>query len=164
MTGSLVSEIDDETALKAARAKLEAFENGASAKDLIARLRHATPMHPVLLVRGLALFGAAVSGLATVGVLAAPLLSRDVAVFLLRLDEASGVPLPALLAVLGFCGLAVAIAAHLAAISLGRSAPFLPHEAKAHQRLVSEVKQLEAQRAVKERMTPPPARPRLLAR
>ena len=73
-------------------------------------------------------------------------------------------PLPLVLGVLAGCAIATALAAHLAALSSARNAPMLPHEAKVHSRLVSEVKQIEAQRAVKERMTPRPASPRLLAR
>ena len=88
----------------------------------------------------------------------------DMAIQFGALDQASGIPLPLVLGVLAGCALATMLAAHLAALSSARTAPLLPHEAKVHSRLVSEVRQIEAQRAVKERMTPRPASPRILAR
>lgn len=146
---------NDDGALAAARDRLERFERSASPGELMARLRASSPMHPFLLFRGLAMLGA---------VLVMPFVSRDIAVQLAALDSAAGIPLPFVLGVLAGCALATMLAAHLAALSSARSAPLLPHEAKIHSRLVSEVKQIEAQRAVKERMTPRPASPRLLAR
>jgi hypothetical protein len=155
---------NDEAALAAARERLERFERSASSRELMARLRASSPMHPFLVFRSLAMLGAAACGAGALAVLLVPLVSRDVAVRLAALDSAAGIPLPFVLIVLAGCALATMLAAHLAALASARSAPLLPQEAKIHSRLVSEVKQIEAQRAVKERMTPRPASPRLLAR
>lgn len=152
-----------EPALDLAKTNLDDFEARTQRSELVARLRRSNPMHPTLVVRGLAMLATLGSGAVAIGCLAAPLASRDLAVSLSRLDSALGVPLPAVLGLLFVLGLTTTAAAHLAAMAAARSTPLLPHEAKAHQRLVSEVKQLEAKKAVKKRMTPPPARPRLRA-
>ena len=155
---------DNDAALAEARARLERFERSATARELMARLRAANPMHPFLVFRSLAMLGVAGCGAAALAVLLVPLASRDVAVQLAALDQASGIPMPLVFGVLAGCALATMLAAHLAALATARGAPLLPHEARIHSRLVSDVKQIEAQRAVKERMTPRPATPRLLAR
>ncbi len=152
-----------EPQLELARTKLEDFERSARASDVIARLRLSSPFHPTLLVRLLAVLATLGCVALTITTLAAPLLSRDLAILLARLDAAVGVPLPAVLGLRAFLGAITALGAHLGALAAGRSAPYLPHEARIHQRLVSDVKQLEAKQAVKKRMTPAPARPRLRA-
>lgn len=152
---------NSEAALAEARSRLEHFERSTTARELMARLRASSPMHPFLLSRALALLGTVACGGGAVGVLLVPLASRDLAVRLGALDQASGIPLPLALALLAGCALATFIAAQLAALSAARNAPLLPHEARIHSRLVSDLRQIEAQRAVKERMTPGPAAPRL---
>jgi hypothetical protein len=158
------SDENHESALAEARSRLEKFERSATSRELMARLRAASPMHPFLVFRTLGGLGALVCGSGAIAVLLLPLFSRDLAVQLAGLDDAAGVPMPFVLALLAGCALATMAAAHVAALSAARSAALQPHEAKIHSRLVSEIKQIEAQRAVKERMTPRPASPRLLAR
>ncbi len=163
MIGTAAQE-DLEKAIASARNKLDQFENGAGTSELLARLRNASPMHPFLVMRVVGLLGGMVSVVGAVAVMTSSVLSRDVAVQINDLQTAIGVPLPLVFVILATCGFTMMVAGHLGAISSGRSAPYLPAEAKAHQRLMADVQQLEAQRAVKERMTPRPATPRLLDR
>lgn len=163
MTGT-ITDPETERAIADARAKLQRFERSATTSELLTRLRASSRLHPFLLMRSLGGLAAAFSFALALVVMLVPLLSRDLASQLALLDDASGLPLPIVLGVLGGLSLVVALFAQFAATSSARSAPLLPHEAKIHQRLVSELQQLEAQRAVKERMTPKPAQPRLLAR
>jgi hypothetical protein len=155
---------DDGDPLEHARLRLADFEASASSADLIARLRAASPLHPFLLVRTLAGVLTVVCAIATVASLAVPLLGRDLAERMLALDAASGIPVPVAIGILTVCAGVVLVAAHFAAAAAGRGAPYRPNEAKVHQRLTSEIRQLEAQKAVKERMTPVGAGPRVLAR
>ncbi len=148
------------SALVIARDKLEEFERDTINRGVLTRLRSNSPFHPFLLVRALALMSAALLGVAAVSVMAAPLISRDLAQQIGQIDSASPLPLPAALGLLAACGLLFALGAHLAALVAGRSAPLLPHEARIHQRLVSDVKRLEAQHAVSQRLTPGPPSPR----
>jgi hypothetical protein len=150
--------------LELARQRLADFEASASTSDLIARLRAASPLHPFLLVRTVAGVLTALCAIATLASLAVPLLGRDFTERLLALDAASGIPVPAAFGIVTVCATVVLFAAHFAAAAAGRSAPYRPHEAKVHQRLTSDVRQLEAQKAVKQRMTPAGAGPRVLAR
>lgn len=154
------SEFDD--AIRDARDRLDAFERGTSRAELITRLRTSSPLHPFLLLRALALLATMATLAMAVAALALPLVPglSSAAELVMPFDEATGVPLFAILAVLVVCFFVVAAGAHFAAIAAARSAPLLAHEAKAHQRLVSDLKQLEAQRAVSARLTPRPSEPR----
>jgi hypothetical protein len=159
-----VTASSDAERLEDARRKLEEFEASGSGAELLARLRAASPLHPFLVARSLGGMLAVACGLATLASLVAPLASRDLAERMIALQSASGIPVPAALAILTVCAVAVMVAAHVAAVAAARGAPYRPHEAKIHQRLASELRQLEAQKAVKERMTPAGSGPRVLAR
>jgi len=156
-TEDLAPMIDD------ARARLDSFERRAMSGNLLSRLRRYSPFHPLLIARALAIAGTLLTVFLAIAALAAPLFYRPLAVEMSRLDSALGQPLPAVLGLLVFLGFVTALGAHLAARAAGRSAPLLPHEAKHHQRLISDLKQLEAKASVKRRMTPPPGTPRLRA-
>ncbi|MEN0062951.1 MAG: hypothetical protein AAGA48_12430 [Myxococcota bacterium] len=147
--------------LAVARDKLEKFERQTLNRRVIERLRSTRPFHPFLLLRSLSLFSTIVFGVAAIGVMLVSLIERDFAVIVSRLEAAAVIPLPIALAMLAVCGLLFALCAHLALLVLGRSAPLLPHEARQHQRLVSDVKRLEATMAVQARLTPAPADPRV---
>jgi hypothetical protein len=147
-----------------AKKKLAEFENGSSYLELTARLAQSNPMHPFLLARTLSIAGATFCIILLLVALIGSAVSRDVAQAAGAVEDVLHIPLPVALgvltAVLGLFGLL----GFGFAVSAGRDAPYLPHEAKVHQRLMSDVQQLEAKRSVKERMTPKPATPRLLDR
>lgn len=147
--------------LAVARDKLSRFERQVLNRRVIERLRHYQPFHPFLLLRTLSLFCAFMLGLGAVLVMVVSSIQREAAVFLSRIEEAAVLPIPVGLALLAGCGLLFALCAHLALLVVGRSAPLLPHEARQHQRLTSDVKRLEAQMAVAARLTPSPADPRI---
>lgn len=155
---------DLEEAIAAAKKKLENFETAAGTSELLARLRRVSPMHPFLAMRMASLIGSTLAVLAAVGTMAGSVYSRDLAVTINSLQDQLGFPLLLVFVVLAACGFVGMLAGHFGAVSAAQNAPYLPHEAKVHQRLMADVQQLEAQRAVKERMTPRPATPRLLDR
>lgn len=160
----MVGQTDFDDAIRQARKKLDAFERATSSKELVVRLRASSPLHPFLILRALALVSTAGTLVLALVTLMIPFASHELAETIAQLDEATGVPLPGVLAVLVVCFFGIAVGAHFAALVSARSAPFLPHEAKAHQRLVADLQQLEAQRAVQRRMTPMSAEPRSRAR
>ena len=146
---------DVQQSLRQARERLAAFEEEMSRQNLITRLKTSSPGHPLLLARvGAALAGFGLVLVATL-VLAAPVLGREAAVAVHQVDAALGFPLPIALGVLAMCAMAMAAAAHQLALGAARNAPFLPDEAKQHQRLVADVKQLESRLALEG--TPRPA-------
>ena len=155
---------DLEAEIAKSRQKLTEFEDGASWRDLVARLQRASPMHPFLVFRTACagLFGLCVVALLLV--LIGSVFSRDVAEVVNSIETALFLPMPVVFGFLAIVFAGGAVVSYVGAISAGRQAAYLPHEAKVHQRLLSEVQQLEAKRHVKERMTPKPATPRLLDR
>lgn len=155
---------DLEAQITQAKKKLQEFENGASWRDHVARLSRSNPMHPFLLVRNLSFGAMAVVAVLLVVTMIASVAIRDVAEVVNGIEAAVFVPIPLLLSLLCFALAFGGVLGLVGAVSAGREAPYLPHEAKVHQRLSSEVLQLEAKRSVKERMTPKPATPRLLDR
>jgi hypothetical protein len=155
---------DLEAEISKAKKKLADFESGASWRELTARLQASSPMSPFLLARSLGLVGAGATTLVMLVVVVGSVFSRDVAEIVNGVEEAILVPVPVVLAGLTAMLGVGALLGWMGAVSAGRDAPYLPHEAKVHQRLMSEVQQLEAKRHVKERMTPKPATPRLLDR
>lgn len=158
------SEQELENAISDARERLDAFDADSTAAQLLYRLRTSSPLHPFLLLRWVGLAIAFVSLVGTLGALVGPFLQRDMAELIGHLDEAAGVPMFAVLAMLVVCSFAVALGGHFASIAAGRSAPLLPDEAKRHQRLVADLQQLEAQRAVWARISPMGAEPRVQPR
>jgi hypothetical protein len=157
---SPIGEVDLDAQIRDARTRLDAFERSFTARELLLRLRTHSPLHPFLVMRGLMLLASALTLVLAVVALTIPFLVPDAAEVIGRLDDAAGVPLFAVLAVLVVCFFGVALGGHFAAITSARSAPLLPHEARQHQRLVSDLQQLEAQRAVNSRLTPVSAEPR----
>lgn len=149
-----------EQAIHDAQRRLDAFERSGTANELLFRLRQSSPLHPFLLMRGLGLWGAMFLVLCALAALAGPFMDEQVAHVVARLDAASGIPMFAVLAMLVLCSFSIALGGHFAALAAARGAPMLPHEAKQHQRLKADVQQLEAQRAVRERITPYGATPR----
>mgnify|MGYP000362341272 CR=1 FL=1 len=141
--------------LREARAKLTAFEDEAESSNLLSRLQATNPGHPLLLGRTLAMLGSFALLVATVAVLAVPVASRDLAATVSRIQDTMGFPLPIALGVCTLCLGAMGMALHQLALGAARNAPMLPDEAKRHQRLVADVKQLEARIAVEG--TPRPA-------
>jgi hypothetical protein len=156
-----MQERDFDAEIRKARVRLDKFERSASSGELVTRLRRHSPFHPFLMVRAVALFATAITLLLAVAALVVPFVTVEVAAVVARLDAASGVPLFAVFALLVICFFFVAVGAHFVALVSARNAPMLPDEARTHQRLVSDLKQLEAQRAVNSRMTPRSAEPRI---
>ncbi len=159
---------DVERQLVEARSKLQAFEDGVDHKRLLLRLKTASPAHPVLLFRAFFLVCTILLIGAAIGVMAAPVVSSDLARTLAKFDAVVPVPqgipgLPALLFVLALCMGVAWLMTSLAAYAMGRDAQMLPWEQKSHQKLVNEVTRLTTQKAVMERIrgTPAGARPRI---
>jgi len=155
---------DSTERLADARQRLADFEESANQSDLIARLRAADPLHPLLVVRALALIGCLVGGVATVGSLLVPWIDRGLAQQMAALEAVSGFAVPVALGLLTACAAVILISMQFAAATAGTNAPWRPHEAKIHQRLVSDLRQLEAQSSVRERLTPRGASPRIAPR
>ena len=162
MFGSQADE--NEAELAKARTALQQFEDNVGWRDLLARLQRASPMHPFLLFRNVSAFLFVASALGMIGLMGMSVISRDFAERINGIERVIVVPIPALLGLIAVVAFFSTILAFVGAISSGRQAPFLPHEAKVHQRLLADVQQLEAKRSVKERMTPKPATPRLIDR
>ncbi len=156
MNAFALDEIDQD--LDQARQRLLAFERSRSTGDCISRIKRSSPLHPVLILRAGAGFVAMGSLVGAVVALALPFIAPQTGDSLSRLDASLTVPLFVAGFAVCFCSLLIATAAHFMAVSLGRDSPLLPAEARTHQRLVSDVKQLEAR---KRTSTPPPARPRM---
>jgi len=135
---------DVQAALKEARLRLAAFEEEAESSNLLTRLRRTNPGHPLLIGRTGAILVSCALLVGTVGVLAAPVFSRDFAGTVSRLNDTMGFPLPVALGVCTLAMGAMGMALHQLARGAARNAPMLPDEAKKHQRLVADVKQLEA--------------------
>ncbi|MEQ1504944.1 MAG: hypothetical protein ABMB14_22115 [Myxococcota bacterium] len=157
---SSIADHDFDDAIHQARNRLDAFERSASSGELVVRLRASSPLHPFLVMRALALLATLATVVLAILALALPVFNHQFAEIIGRLDDASGVPLFLVLAVLTLCFFGMALGAHFAALVSARNAPLLPHEAKVHQRLVADLQQLEAQRAVQQRLTPMSAEPR----
>jgi len=154
---------EHEERLAEARRRVTDFERSTQA-DLIARLRAAEPLHPLLIVRALALVGCIGGSVATVGSLMVPWLDRGLAQRMAALEAASGLLIPVALGLLTVCAGVVLVSTQYAAAAAAVDAPWRPHEAKIHQRLVSDLRQLEAQTAVRDRLTPRSASPRSVPR
>jgi hypothetical protein len=159
-----VVETEFDQAIRKAKADLDQFERGTSARELLTRLRASDPFHPWLILRASFLFLTMVLTASAIVALVLPFLHHDIAEVVGMLDAAAGVPLPGILAFLVPLFFLMALGAHFLALVAARNAPLLAHEAKTHQRLVSDVKQLEAQRSVQLRMTPMTATPRIHTR
>lgn len=156
--GAVETEFDE--AIRKAKSDLDRFEQSASGRELLLRLRTASPLHPWLVLRAMLLGITMLLTTAALFALALPFLHPDIAEIIGELDNAIGVPLPGIIALLVPLFFLMALGAHFLALVSARNAPLLPHEAKIHQRLVSDLKQLEAQRSVQMRMTPLSATPR----
>jgi len=146
---------DIQAALAEARQRLTDFEDDAEGSNLLTRLGRAQPGHPLLIGRTVAMLACFAFLVATAGILAVPALSRDLAGTVSRMQDAMGFPLPVALGVCTVCLAALGMALHQLALGAARNAPMLPDEAKKHQRLVADVKQLEARLAYEG--TPKPA-------
>lgn len=158
MHGNIENPADLRPALAAARDKLERFEQRVLNRHVMVRLRTQSPLHPFLLFRFFSLVFGVLFIVASIGIIVAPLFGREIAQRVLEFEAMfSGMPAPAVPALLAAGCLLFALCAHLAALVAGRSAALLPHEARQHQRLMSDVKRLEAQLAVSSRLTPSPA-------
>lgn len=154
---------DVTVSLAQARQKLDTFERKTMNRNVLTRLRTRSPFHPFLVIRALALMATALLSVAAISIMVAPLLSRDIAIQIGRFDAVTFLPLPVAVGLLAGGALLFAFGAHMAALVAGRNAPLLAQEARVHQRLVSDVKRLEAQKAVSARLTPRPPRPRMHA-
>jgi hypothetical protein len=161
---SPVSVDSPQAKLAEARQRLADFEESITHSDLVARLRADKPLHPLLMLRWLALVLCLSGGVSAIGSLIVPWIDRGLAQQLAALETASGLAMPVALGLLTVCAAVVLISAHFAAAAVAVHAPWRPHEAKMHQRLVSDVRQLEAQTAVRDRLTPRGASPRNVAR
>ncbi len=153
-----------EEQLDAARKRLADFEESGTHSDLIARLRAAEPMHPLLVGRALATGACVGGGVASVVSLIVPLLDRGIAQQMAALEAASGFAVPVALGLVTVCAGVVLIGTQFAAAAAGSDAPWRPREARIHQALVSELRQLEAQSAVRARLSPRGASPRIAPR
>jgi hypothetical protein len=146
---------DVQAALTAARQRLAAFEEEVEGTYLLARLKRSNRLHPLLIVRVVALLGTVLFVVATTAALVAPMLDRGLAHTVGALDTALGFPFPLAVGVCALCLGAMALAVHQLALGAARNAPMLPDQAKKHQRLMADVKQLEARLAFEG--TPRPA-------
>jgi hypothetical protein len=146
---------DVQQSLRKAREQLAAFEEASARDNLMGRLKAASPGHPVLLGRNVVAAGSLVLLLGAAAMLAAPAVSRDIAVTVNGVSEGLGFPLPIAMLMLALCGGGMVAGLHQLALAAARNAPLLPHEAKQHQRLVADVKQLESRLAIEG--TPRPA-------
>ena len=142
--------------LEVARDKLDRFERTTINRRVIRRLRYSRPLHPLLLFRSLTLLVSGTFAVGAVAVMVASMVSRDIAVLASRIEASSMLPLPFGFGLLAIGGLLFALTAHLALLVVGRSAPLLPAEAKELQRLVSDVKRIEATMAVQARLPSAP--------
>jgi hypothetical protein len=150
--------------LDEARRRLAEFEASATQSELLARLRAHAPVHPWLVMRAVALVSCVACGGATVASLVVPWLDRGLAQQMVALEVQSGLAVPVALGILTVCAGVVLFASQAAAISAARDVPWRPHEAKVLQRLTSDLRQLEAESAVRERLTPRSASPRMVPR
>ncbi len=139
---------DVRTQLQRARERLAAFEESSSRDHLLARLQAANPGHPFVVIRNIAALGAMGLVLLALLSMSLPILDIDIAKQVNSIDIALGFPLTVALVVLAVCGLAMAVALHQLALGTARSSPLLPEEAKKHQRMVADVKQLESRLAM----------------
>jgi len=139
---------DVRTQLQTARERLAAFEESSSRDHLLARLQATNPGHPFVLSRNVAAFGAMGLVLLALVSMSLPIIDIDIAKQVNSIDTALGFPLAVALVVLALCGLAMAVALHQLALGAARSSPLLPSEAKKHQRMVADVKQLESRLAM----------------
>ncbi len=139
---------DVKSQLQEARERLAAFEEASARDHLLERLRAQTPLHPFVLARNVAAAGG--FGLVALGLIsmAVPLMGYDYARQAHNLQDALGFPVAIAFFVLAMCGIAGAFAMHQLALGAARNAPLLPTEAKNHQRLVADVKQLESRLAL----------------
>ena len=166
-THESIEEID--VLLEKARQSLRSFEDGVDYRRLLLRLRTASPAHPVLLLRYLFGFGAALCVLAGVVIMVVPLVNADLARTLAKFESVmpyvpDGVPaLPAVFGLLATCGIVGWAMCTGAALAIGREAQMLPWEQRQHQGLVNEVTRLTTQKAVMARIrnTPVSSRPRI---
>lgn len=141
-----------EIQLFGAQGALESFNQSISRRDLIARLKRARPLHPTLLASrafssaaGLLMIGALVwTGMVVAGL---PLPHPMVA-----MAEPGGLPAPIMMLALALCSGTLMVAAREFAALAGEHSPMLPAEARAHQRLMSDVLRLKAARAVRNRI------------
>jgi len=156
---------DVDRLLTKARDQLQAFEDAVDGKRLLARIKRASPAHPVLLARAMFLFAGILFFLLTFVVIAVVFVNTDVAKFLDELENGIGIPggIPVVCILLSLFMLFANLMTTFAAHSIGRESPMLPWEAKEHQKLVNEVTRLTTQKAVMERIraTPGGARPRI---
>lgn len=156
---------DIERLLEKARLELQAFEDAVDGERLLARVKRASPAHPVLLARAIFLGSGTLFLIAMIGVASLGLFHRPSALFLSGLQEKMGIPggVPAVCIILALCMFVAYTMATLAAKSIGRETPMLQWEAKEYQKLVNEVTRLTTQKAVMERIrgTPGGARPRI---
>jgi hypothetical protein len=160
---------DIDRLLTAARKALQEFEDGADWRRLLLRVRTASPVHPLLLLRLLFATAAVLALVGAIAVMLVPLFNSDLARTLAAFDAVVPyVPeelpaLPSLLVALAGVMTLGWMFATYAAMSLGRDTTMLPWEQKQHQKLVNEVTRLTTQKAVMERIraTPAGARPRI---
>lgn len=150
--------------LERARKKLRDFEESAPTEALIKRLRVRAPFHPALIARVAFLILAMIGGLTSV-MLIVMALADAMPSALLDLDARVGPPLPVMSGVFAVCLGVAFLGASQAAMIFARESPLLPAEQREHDRLTGEIRRLEGQIALMERMraTPRGTRPRQVA-
>ena len=147
--------------IRLAELDLECFESGVTDQMALARLGAHQPTHPLLVSYWALRTSAALTALATCAALAMPLLSESALRIMATSTLATMLPGLTFAACIGFAVAAVAM--RQAAALAGHMSPLLPGERKQHLHLVHSVQQLTAERRIRDRTTPAPARARLTA-
>lgn len=144
--------------LDQAQAALDAFEAGVTRKDLIARLKADSPMHPALWLGrlSLGLFSTfLVAALAWTVVIA---FGVPVPKEAMQILEANAMlPGSVILGGLALCFLGVAAGLRELAAEIGSRRPLLKHESQVQQKLTSEVVRLKTALKVERRLSDTPA-------
>ncbi|MBT3221720.1 MAG: hypothetical protein HN348_21795 [Proteobacteria bacterium] len=151
-----------EQQLAEVREQLHSLQD-ASVARLLLRLERQAPGHPLLLLNQLTRIGSFILiGLSVTSLLLPLFLPRNLAIHMSNINIATEmvVPggIPVLLFLLGACTTVGWWMSRQAAASLGREAPLLAEEQRAHQRLMSKVARLDSQKGVMDRIrgTPVP--------
>jgi len=147
--------------IRLAELDLADFQATTDDRTALRRLVAENPRHPLYLGYWGLRTMAALMGIATCGALAVPNVSSYGLEVLAAFPVSQLLPVATLVASIAFA--VAAMAMRQAAVARGASSPLLPEEQKVHSRLAGKVHQLACARAVRDRMTPAPARVRITA-
>lgn len=144
-----------EIELFSAQGALDEFNSGVTRRALVARLNAARPLHPALWVARVAQATAGLLMIASLTWTGLVVSGAPIPHAMVVMSDPAGLPAPLMLLALALCCGAIMVASRELAAVAGERVPLLPNEAKAHQRLVSDVLRLRAARDVRERIGKP---------